>query len=106
VTPGEGDRVWVKDEDRNYVFNGSAWTFPEYYIDHNLLVNLAIGNVHTQYQLRSEKNTINGYAGLDAAGEVDNTRHGTRAGGTLHATATAIIAGFMSAGIRLLISPF
>jgi hypothetical protein len=34
-------------------------------IDHSLLSNLTVGNPHTQYQLRSEKNIASGYAGLN-----------------------------------------
>lgn len=38
--------------------------------DHNELENLATGDVHTQYQLRSEKSAANGYASLDGSGDV------------------------------------
>lgn len=38
--------------------------------DHNSLTNLDVGNVHTQYQLRSEEGTANGYAGLDGTSKV------------------------------------
>ena len=95
--PQSGDRVWVDDETRNYIFNGTAWALPEDYLDHNILQNLAVGNVHTQYQLRSEENAANGYAGLDASGEVADAQHGSRSGAALHALVTVAINGFMSA---------
>jgi hypothetical protein len=97
TVPSEGDKVWVEDESRNYIFNGSVWTFPEDYIDHNSLQNLDVGDVHTQYQLRSERNAADGYAGLDGSGEVADAQHGSRSGGTLHDAATPTVAGFMSA---------
>lgn len=98
VTPDPGDKVWVEDETRNYQFNGTIWTFPESYLDHNEMQNLAVGDVHTQYQKESEKNAADGYAGLDAFGEVADTQHGSRSGGALHAAATPTTDGFMSSG--------
>jgi hypothetical protein len=39
-------------------------------VDHNSLANLTTGDPHTQYQLKSEKNTANGYAGLDGSAKI------------------------------------
>jgi len=38
----------------------------------------------------------NGIAGLNASAEITNTTHGARGGGTLHANASGVAAGFMS----------
>ena len=46
-------------------------------ISHADLSNLITGNPHTQYQLRSEENTANGYMGLDASGRASPTRLGS-----------------------------
>lgn len=43
-------------------------------ISHSSLASLTSGDPHTQYQLRSEKNTANGYAGLDASGVLSPVR--------------------------------
>jgi len=37
-----------------------------------------------------------GIAYLDSSAEVDDTQHGSRSGGALHADATAVVAGFMT----------
>ena len=52
---------------------------------------------HSQYQLGSEKDEANGYAGLEADSTIGDTRHGARSGGSLHADATPSVSGFMSA---------
>lgn len=44
--------------------------------DHGLLTGLADDD-HTQYQLRSEENVANGYAGLDANARVPTVRLGS-----------------------------
>jgi hypothetical protein len=77
------------------IFDGSAWGNFGNAVDHNSLLNLTIGDFHTQYQLRSEKNQNNGYAGLTAGGTIDDTRHGNRGGGSLHALASTGGHGFM-----------
>ena len=43
-------------------------------ISHASLANLTTGDPHTQYQLESEKNAANGYAGLDASGLLSPAR--------------------------------
>ena len=74
-------------------------------INHNVLLNLS-ANDHPQYQLTSGKGAANGYAGLDASSiialanipVIDDTKHGSRGGGSLHSAATTSVAGFMSGG--------
>jgi len=46
-------------------------------ISHASLADLTSGDPHTQYQLESEKNTANGYMGLDASGKASPTRLGS-----------------------------
>ena len=46
-------------------------------ISHASLSNLTTGDPHTQYQLRSEENSANGYMGLDASGRASPTRLGS-----------------------------
>jgi hypothetical protein len=58
------------------------------------LLNLTVGDPHTQYQLRSEKNQNSGYCGLTAGGTIDDTRHGSRSGGTLHSLTSSSGHGF------------
>ena len=58
--------VGVTDESRNVRWNGSAWVFFETTLDHGDVVGLGDDD-HTQYQLRSEKNSASGYAGLDGS---------------------------------------
>ena len=66
--------------------------------------HVGLSDPHTQYQKESERDAANGYAGLDASTKlalsqlpvIDDTVHGTRGGGTLHAIATQSVAGFMS----------
>ena len=43
-------------------------------ISHAALSNLTTGDPHTQYQLKSEKNIANGYAGLNASGLLSPSR--------------------------------
>ncbi len=43
-------------------------------ISHASLANLTTGDPHTQYQLKSEKNSANGYAGLNASGLLSPSR--------------------------------
>jgi hypothetical protein len=105
TTPTLGMTVAVDDENRNVRWNGSAWAFFGTTIDHGNLAGLG-DNDHPQYQLGSEKGNANGYAALDGSGDVplaqlpviDDTVHGNRGGGALHAAATTSVAGFMSAG--------
>jgi hypothetical protein len=67
--------------------------------------HVGLSDPHTQYQEESEKDSANGYAGLDGSSKlalaqlpvIDDTVHGTRAGGTTHAAATTSVAGFLSA---------
>ncbi len=46
-------------------------------ISHAALSNLTTGDPHTQYQLESEKNTANGYMGLDSSGRASPARLGS-----------------------------
>ena len=71
--------------------------------------HVGLSDPHAQYQKESEKDSANGYAGLDGSSKlalaqlpvIDDTVHGTRGGGTLHAVATASVAGFMSGADRI-----
>lgn len=65
-------------------------------ITHANLTGLSADD-HTQYQLRTEKGAANGYAALDAGSTIGDAQHGSRSGGTLHAIATTLSAGFLSA---------
>jgi hypothetical protein len=70
VTPSQGMTVHVEEEGCDLCWNGSAWVNIGSSIDHGALLNLAVGNPHTQYQLTSEKGIEGGYPGLDALGRV------------------------------------
>lgn len=56
---------------------------------------------NTQYQLRSEENNPSGYAGLDGAGKISASAHGSQGGGSLHAVVTTSVAGFASAADKV-----
>jgi hypothetical protein len=66
--------------------------------DHNALINLTVGNPHTQYQLRSEKGAIGGYCGLDGSAKVAVTNLNTA---TLTGTTVAVGASAIGAGPKL-----
>jgi hypothetical protein len=70
-------------------------------VDHADLLGLTTGDDHTHYQKESEKDAPSGYAGLEADSTIGDTRHGARSGGTQHAVATTVVAGFLSAADKL-----
>jgi hypothetical protein len=65
------------------VYDGSAWANLGNAVDHNALLNLTSGDVHTQYP------NVNGTRFSD-------TTHGSRGGGSLHPVCSASGAGFMA----------
>ncbi len=69
-------------------------------IDHGTLSGL-LDDDHTQYQLRTEKGSVSGYAGLESNSQISDTTHGQRSGGSLHSNATTSIAGFASAADKV-----
>lgn len=95
TVPNEGYALRDDTSNTMMIFSGTTWGNFGNAIDHGVLLNLTTGDPHTQYQLESEKNQNSGYCGLDASGEVSDTRHGARSGGTLHATVSSSGAGFM-----------
>ena len=70
TTPNKGFTVHTEDEGVDYCFNGTNWVSLGASIDHAALLNLAAGDPHTQYQLHSQRNVANGYAGVDGGGRV------------------------------------
>jgi len=72
VSPSSTIR-WVYDDAAGKI---QAFVSPAN-ISHSGLSGLTIGDPHTQYQLRSEKNQANGYMGLDSSGRASPTRLGS-----------------------------
>lgn len=70
TAPNEGYAATVEDENLVRYFNASSWVVFSSIIDHSQLQNLTTGDPHTQYQLRSEKDTASGYVGLDGSSNV------------------------------------
>lgn len=97
TVPSEGFAVRDMTANTQLIFDGTAWGNFGNAVDHNSLLNLATGDAHTQYQLRSEKGASNGYAGLTGTSITDTT-HGQRGGGTtaapLHVVASSSGPGF------------
>lgn len=94
TTPIEGFILRDMTSNTYIVYDGSGWGNLGNTVDHNSLLNLATGDYHTQYQLRSEKNANSGYCGLTAGGTIDDTRHGSRSGGSLHSLTSSSGHGF------------
>lgn len=69
-TPNKGFTVHVEDEGVDLSHNGAGWVSLGASVDHAALLNLGAGDPHVQYQLRSQRNTNNGYAGLDGGGRL------------------------------------
>lgn len=101
VTPVAGELFWRTDTNALYRRNAGNTSWDQVAAsvagaDHGALAGLGDDD-HTQYQLRSEKGVANGYAGLQAGGDISDATHGSRGGGSLHASATTSVAGFLSA---------
>lgn len=101
VTPVAGELFWRTDTNALYRRNAGNTSWDQVAAsvagaDHGALAGLGDDD-HTQYQLRSEKGAANGYAGLQAGGDISDATHGSRGGGALHASATTSVAGFLSA---------
>jgi hypothetical protein len=95
VAPVEGFIMRDMTANTYIVFDGAAWANLGNAVQHSALLGLTTGDDHTQYQLRSEKGSSGGYAGLTGTSITDTT-HGARGGGTaLHPLTTAGTAGFM-----------
>ncbi len=62
--PNKGFTANVEDEGVDYQYNGSSWISIGASIAHSGLLGLTAGDDHPQYQLRTEKDATNGYAGL------------------------------------------
>jgi hypothetical protein len=92
--PNEGYSLRDDTANTMMLYSGSAWGNFGNAIDHSVLLNLTSGDPHTQYQQESEKNANSGYCGLTAGGDIDDTRHGSRSGGTLHTVVSSSGAGF------------
>ena len=67
--PGEGAVVYDENLGRFFGYAG-GWAALEGAFNHALLDNLTAGDPHTQYQKESERNALNGYAGLDGAARI------------------------------------
>jgi hypothetical protein len=100
TVPSEGYALRNLTTNNILMYDGSAWGNFGNAVDHNILLNLTVGDVHTQYQLRSEKNQNSGYCGLTAGGTIDDTRHGSRSGGSLHSVVSSGGAGFQAQSNR------
>ena len=94
TVPNEGYALRNDTENTMMLYSGTAWGNFGNAIDHSVLLNLTVGDPHTQYQQESEKNANSGYCGLAANGAIDDTRHGDRSGGSLHALTSSSGAGF------------
>ncbi|MFZ5479065.1 MAG: DUF2793 domain-containing protein [Myxococcota bacterium] len=79
TAPNKGMTVHVEDEGTDLSYNGTAWVNIGASVDHASLLNLGTGNPHTQYQLASAKDQNDGYAGLDASGQVSRPVRAVRA---------------------------
>lgn len=80
ITPNTGFTVHVESEGSDYNFNGTAWVSLGTSIDHAELLNLGTGDPHTQYVLRTERDTDGGFAGLDGDGVVTQPIQSIRVG--------------------------
>jgi hypothetical protein len=92
--PNEGYALRDDTANTMMLYSGTAWGNFGNAIDHSVLLNLTSGDPHTQYQQESEKNANSGYCGLAADGAIDDTRHGSRSGGSLHTVTSSSGAGF------------
>lgn len=79
--PTEGSILRDMTANTYIVFDGTGWGNLGNCVDHNALINLTTGDVHTQYP------NVNGTRFSD-------TTHGTRGGGSLHGLASAAGHGF------------
>lgn len=80
TTPNTGFTVHVESEGSDYNFNGTGWVSLGTSIDHAQLLNLGTGDPHSQYQLRSERDADDGFAGLDGDGVVNQPVQAIRVG--------------------------
>jgi len=86
--PDEGFACWVEDENRVYVYNdqhpAGEWSYMGNFMNHNLLMNLAVGDVHTQYTYHSGRAGGQDIYGGTGAGESLNLYATTGAGGQIY----------------------
>ena len=94
TVPSEGYALRNDTNNTVMLFDGVNWGNFGNAVDHNSLLNLTVGDYHTQYQLRSEKNAVSGYCGLEANSAISDSHHGSRSGGSLHTTVSSTGTGF------------
>jgi len=69
ATPDEGAVTRNETSNKMLIFDGAAWGTWDATVDHGSMAGLGDDD-HTQYQLRTEKDVANGYAGLDAGTKI------------------------------------
>lgn len=72
--PTKGTSVVVDTPHSQINYNGTSWIDLGSIVNHANLINLTVGDPHTQYQKESEKNAASGYAGLDGSSKLTGTQ--------------------------------